>query len=213
MTHFFSVLGIWLGALFTFAIFSFLYKDNPFYKIAEQIFVGLSAGYWFVYTIFFILIQNLFNPLLQDFTVNWIKLIPAVLGILMLLRLIPSIDWVSRFPIALVIGTTSGIFFLRYLKSDVINQVTATIMNPFNGTDWVTVVGQILLIIGTITGVIYFYFSKKHIGAFGVTAKIGIYFLMVSFGAAFGYTAMARISLLIGRLQFLLGDWLGIINP
>ena len=213
MTYFFSVLGIWLGALFTFAIFSFLYKDNPFYKIAEQVFVGLSAGYWFVYTIFFILMPNLFNPLLQDFAVNWIKLIPAVLGILMLLRLIPSIDWVSRFPIALVIGTTSGIFFLRYLKSDVINQVTATIMNPFNGTDWVTVVGQILLIIGTITGVIYFYFSKKHEGAFGFTAKIGIYFLMVSFGAAFGYTAMARISLLIGRLQFLLGDWLGIINP
>ncbi len=213
MTHFFSVLGIWLGALFTFAIFSFLYKDNPFYKVAEQIFVGLSAGYWFVYTIFFILMPNLFNPLLQDFSSNWIKLIPAVLGILMLLRLIPSIDWVSRFPIALVIGTTSGIFFLRYLKSDVINQLTATIMNPFQGADWVTVVGQILLIIGTLTGVIYFYFSKKHEGAFGVTAKIGIYFLMVSFGAAFGYTAMARISLLIGRLQFLLGDWLGIINP
>jgi len=36
---------------------------------------------------------------------------------------------------------------------------------------------------------------------------------MVSFGAAFGYTAMARISLLIGRLQFLLGDWLRIIQP
>ncbi|MBC8415485.1 MAG: hypothetical protein ISS80_06085 [Candidatus Cloacimonetes bacterium] len=213
MTHFFSVLGIWLGALFTFAIFSFLYKDNPFYKIAEQIFVGLSAGYWFVYTIFFILMPNLFNPLLQDFAVNWIKLIPAVLGILMLLRLIPSIDWVSRFPIALVIGTTSGIFFLRYLKSDVINQLTATIMNPFHGANWVNVVGQILLIVGTLSGVIYFYFSKKHEGAFGVTAKIGIYFLMVSFGAAFGYTAMARISLLIGRLQFLLGDWLGIINP
>ena len=213
MEHFFSVLGIWLGALFTFAIFSFLYKDNPFYKIAEQIFVGLSAGYWFVYTIYFILIPNLFNPLTQDISANWIKLFPAALGIMMLMRLIPKIEWVSRFPIALVIGTTSGVFFLRYLKSDVINQLTATIINPFQGTDWVVIIGKCLLIIGTLTGVIYFYFSKKHEGAFGVTAKIGIYFLMVSFGAAFGYTAMARISLLIGRLQFLLGDWLGIISP
>ncbi len=213
MEHFFSVLGIWLGALFTFAIFSFLYKDNPFYKIAEQIFVGLSAGYWFVYTIYFILIPNLFNPLTQDISANWIKLFPAALGVMMLMRLIPKIEWVSRFPIALVIGTTSGVFFLRYLKSDVINQLTATIINPFQGTDWVVIIGKCLLIIGTLTGVIYFYFSKKHEGAFGVTAKIGIYFLMVSFGAAFGYTAMARISLLIGRLQFLLGDWLGIISP
>ncbi|NQV17211.1 MAG: hypothetical protein HQ534_01515 [Armatimonadetes bacterium] len=213
MEHFFSVLGIWLGVLFTFAIFSFLYKDNPVYKVAEQIFVGLSAGYWFVYTIYFILIPNLFDPLINDFAGNWIKLIPAVLGIMMLMRLMPKTGWVSRFPIALVIGTTSGVFFLRYLKSDVINQLTATMMNPFTGGDWVVIIGQIMLIVGTLTGVIYFYFSKKHEGAFGATAKVGIYFLMISFGAAFGYTAMARISLLIGRLQFLLGDWLGIISP
>jgi hypothetical protein len=190
-----------------------LYKDNPFYKVAEQIFVGLSAGYWFVYTIFFILLPNMYNPLTENFAANWIKLIPALLGVMMLMRLIPSIEWVSRFPIALVIGTTSGVFFLRYLKSDVINQLTATIMNPFSGNNTVMIVGQILLVIGTFTGVVYFYFSKKHEGAFGVTARIGIYFLMISFGAAFGYTAMARISLLIGRLQFLLGDWLGIIQP
>jgi hypothetical protein len=213
MVHFFNVLGIWIGALLTFAIFSFLYKDNPFYKVAEQIFVGLSAGYWFVYTIFFILIPNMYEPLSTNLAVNWIKLIPAILGIMMLMRLIPSIEWVSRFPIALVIGTTSGVFFLRYLKSDVINQLTATIMNPFQANNTVMIVGQILLVIGTFTGVVYFYFSKKHEGAFGVTARIGVYFLMISFGAAFGYTAMARISLLIGRLQFLLGDWLGIIQP
>ncbi|MCD6182253.1 MAG: hypothetical protein J7K89_07735 [Candidatus Cloacimonetes bacterium] len=213
MTHFFNVFGIWLGAAFTFAIFSFLYKDNPFYKVAEQIFVGLSAGYWFIYTIFNILIPNLFLPLSTDFAANWIKLIPAFLGVLMLMRLVPNAEWMSRYPIALLIGTTSGLAFLRYLKSDVINQITATMINPFVGNNWVTVVGQILLVVGTITGVIYFYFSKKHEGAFGVSAKIGIYFLMVSFGAAFGYTAMARVSLLIGRLQFLLGDWLGIISP
>ncbi|HPR18553.1 MAG TPA: hypothetical protein PLD62_09940 [Candidatus Cloacimonadota bacterium] len=212
MVHFFSVLGVWLGALFTFAIFSFLYKDNPFYKIAEQVFVGLSAGYWFVYTIFFILKPNLYVPLATDFSMNWFKLIPAALGIMMLLRLIPSIEWISRFPVALIIGTTSGIVFLRYLKSDVINQMTATMINPFIGGNWLVVLGQLMLIVGTITGVLYFYFSKKHEGAFGVTARVGIYFLMVSFGAAFGYTAMARISLLIGRLQFLLGDWLGIIG-
>ncbi len=213
MEHFFSILGIWLGALFTFAIFSFLYKDNPFYKVAEQIFVGLSAGYWFVYTIFFILMPNLYDPISQDFATKWYKIIPAILGVMMLMRLIPKTEWVSRFPIALVIGTTSGVFFLRYLKSDVINQMTATMINPFLGDNWINIIGQIMLVVGTVTGVMYFYFSKKHEGAFGSAAKMGIYFLMVSFGAAFGYTAMARISLLIGRLQFLLGDWLGIISP
>ncbi len=211
MEQFFTTLGIWLGVYFTFSIFSFLYKDNPFYKIAEQIFVGLSAGYWFVYTIYSILIPNLFDPLLNDFAPGWIKLFPAILGIMMLLRLFHKTVWISRYPIAVTIGTTSGLAFIKYLKSDVIMQLTETIMNPFIGDNWVMISGQILLVVGTITGVIYFFFSKKHEGVFGGTAKVGIYFLMINFGAAFGLTAMARISLLIGRLQFLLGDWLGII--
>ena len=213
MIHFMHVLGIWIGAFLTFAIYSFLYKDNPFYKIAEQIFVGLSAGYWFIYTIYNILIPNLYEPLANNFSENWLKIIPAILGIMMLFRLIRGTEWLSRYPISLMIGTTAGIGFVRYLKSDVINQVTATLLNPFTGNDFIDIIGRLLLVIGTITGLIYFYFSKPHKGAFGVAAKTGIYFLMVSFGAAFGYTAMARISLLIGRLQFILGDWLHIISP
>ncbi|MBC8525570.1 MAG: hypothetical protein ISS28_00125 [Candidatus Cloacimonetes bacterium] len=206
-------IGIWVGAILTFAIFSFLYRDNPFYKIAEQIFIGISAGYWFIYTIYNILIPNLFTPLLTNFSANLLLLLPALLGILMLCRLIPRIDWVSRYSIALVVGTTAGLFFKRYLQSDVINQMNATMINPFSAPDLAATIGQLILIIGTVTGIIYFFFSKKHEGVFGGTARVGIFFLMISFGAAFGYTVMARISLLIGRLDFLLGDWLGIIKP
>jgi len=206
-------IGVWIGAFLTFAIFSFLYKDNPFYKVAEQIFIGISAGYWFIYTIYNILIPNLFLKLSTNFTGNRLLLIPALLGILMLCRLVPKIDWVSKYSISFVVGITAGISFVRYLRSNVINQLTATIMNPFTAPTLADTIGQIILIVGTITGVIYFYFSKKHEGAFGVSAKVGIFFLMISFGAAFGYTVMARISLLIGRLQFLLGNWLGIIHP
>ena len=35
---------------------------------------------------------------------------------------------------------------------------------------------------------------------------------MISFGASFGYTVMARVSLLLGRFQFLLGDWLHLVD-
>jgi len=42
-------------------------------------------------------------------------------------------------------------------------------------------------------------------------SRFGIYVLMVSFGAAFGYTVMARISLLTGRFEFLL-DWMSNIT-
>jgi hypothetical protein len=209
MIAIFEKAGIWIGAIMTFAIFSFLYKDNPFYKVAEQIFVGLSAGYWFVYTIYNIVLPNLILPLKNDFNANFYLLIPGLLGIFMLMRIIPKTEWFSRFPMALMIGSSAGLGMLTYTKSDIIKQLTATMMNPFAGDDWVMVIGQLLLVLGTITGVIYFFFSARHKGAVGVLSRIGIYFLMISFGGAFGYTAMARISLLIGRLQFIFGDWLG----
>jgi hypothetical protein len=67
----------------------------------------------------------------------------------------------------------------------------------------------IIIVIGVVSTLIYFYFSKEHTGVLGVVAKVGIWFIMISFGAHFGYTVMGRVSLLIGRVQFLVEDWIG----
>jgi hypothetical protein len=63
-----------------------------------------------------------------------------------------------------------------------------------------------------VSTLIYFYFSKPHKGVLGGIATLGIWFIMVSFGAHFGYTVMARVSLLIGRVQFLVITWLGLVD-
>lgn len=212
MADIMSTVGIWLAAFFTLSIFSFLYKDNPFYKFAEQVFVGLSAAYWLVYTIYNILIPNLFNKLLTDFNTHWVLLIPMLLGIMMLLRMLPKLQWVSRYPLALMVGTSAAMSMLLSFKSDFVEQMAATMINPFKFSSPVDVAGTILVIVGTLCGVFFFYFSKKQEGFYKVPSKIGIWFLMVSFGASFGYTVMARISLLIGRLDFLLRDWLHLIR-
>jgi hypothetical protein len=71
---------------------------------------------------------------------------------------------------------------------------------------------MLLVTLGTFAGLFYFFFSKEHKGAFGRLARVGTWFLMVTFGAAFGYTVMGRMSLLIGRIDFLFGDWLHLVN-
>ncbi|HOU72713.1 MAG TPA: hypothetical protein PLB85_04955, partial [Candidatus Syntrophosphaera sp.] len=63
-----------------------------------------------------------------------------------------------------------------------------------------------LIFIGTIAVLLYFFFSKAHTGVYGKFVSIGKWFMMVGFGASFGLTVMARISLLIGRIQFLVND-------
>lgn len=75
--------------------------------------------------------------------------------------------------------------------------------------DWMRLANAILIGLGTLAGLVYFFFSKEHTGlVFGGLARVGIWFLMIAFGGSFGFTVMGRISLLIGRIQFLLGDWL-----
>jgi hypothetical protein len=82
-----------------------------------------------------------------------------------------------------------------------------------NGSlSWYNTIGNLTVALGTISGVVYFFFSKEHKGAFGATAKVGVWFLMVTFGASFGYTVMSRMSLLIGRMDYLFSDWLHLIH-
>lgn len=74
--------------------------------------------------------------------------------------------------------------------------------------DWGRLINSLLIALGVFTSLFYFFFSVEQKGVLGGVSRVGIWFLMVAFGASFGYTVMARISLLIGRLQFLFGDWL-----
>jgi hypothetical protein len=122
------------------------------------------------------------------------------------------VGWLSRWSLAFVVGTTAGLQFTRYLQSNAIIQVKGTILPLFVGGDLHTTIGNIVIVVGTSCGLIYFFFSKEHKGAFGGAARVGIWFLMITFGALFGYTVMSRMSLLIGRLHYLFSDWLGLIG-
>ncbi|MCK4252266.1 hypothetical protein KAX97_12530 [candidate division WOR-3 bacterium] len=204
---------IWIGALLSLCIFSFLYKDNPFYKFAEHLFVGVTNGYFLTFTVHRVLVPNLFKPLFEGKL--WL-IISFIVGALYVARFIPKVSWLVRIPIAITIGYYTGASIPAVIQTDIIRQIQGTILTPQNFQAWhagtMGVVWSIILFIGVLCTLSYFYFSKEHKGVLGVTSKIGIIFIMIGFGAAFGYTVMARISLLIGRLQFLLGDWLGIIQ-
>lgn len=201
--------GIWIAALLTLAIYSFLYKDNPFYKIAENIFVGVSAGYWAVILWFDFAWPNLFEPLIMRGRLYY--LIPIVMGLMMFTPLIPKISWLVRIPLTFTMGVAMAVAITQYIQGDIIPQLQATFL-PLTGIPPIATISNLLIILGVIFTLIYFYFSKEHKGPLGVAAKIGIWFMMISFGASFGYTIMARVSLLIGRIYFLLHDWLKIIR-
>ena len=234
------IIGVWVAALLTLAIFSFLFKDNPLYKFAEHLFVGVSAGYWLVILIQTSLADLLLEPLRKDLANGGpfasaakaegflLNLVPLALGVMMLLRLFPKIAWISRVPIAFVLGTGAGVAIPTALQTFVISPLWATLLLPIVPTSaqaWlaglagtappagatVTVWGalnNLVIVGGVFCGVVYFFFSKEHKGFTGRAADAGIWVLMIGFGSTFGFTVMSRVSLLIGRFEFLINDWL-----
>jgi hypothetical protein len=213
-----ATFGIWIAGFLTLAIFSFLYKDNPFYRLAEHIFAGLSAGYYLGLIWQSVIVQQLADPMSQHWagmftgpdTGQHIKqfvflIIAAILAMLIFARLFPKMSWVSRYPLAFVMGNTAGIYLTSELHGRLLGQVSATFVNLLDPLG-------IIIFVGVLVTLIYFYFSKEHTGALGAAARVGIWFIMIAFGAHFGYTVMGRISLLIGRIQFIFIDWFKMVS-
>jgi len=212
--------GIILGAGITLAIYSFLYKDNPAFKIAENLYVGVALGYTIIISWYNFLKPDLYDPLIVPIfskaaTVSprYTLIIPSLLGIFMLLRFSRKLSWLSRWTFAFVVGLGAGISIPRVISAFILEQIKPSLHPVFSGGETVlSSINTLLILLGVISVLIYFIFSVEHKGAIGRFSKIGIWFLMISFGASFGYTVMGRLSLLIGRIQFLLRDWLGILQ-
>lgn len=220
-------LGLWIAAFFTLAIFSFLYKDNPFYKVAESVVVGVSAAYWMVVGYWEVIIPNLVGKLAPGIVRDWsmpgldaerelIYIVPLILGVMLVWRLAPKGTWISRWPLAFIIGTTAGIRLVGFIHADFLSQIRNSIVPVLvmdSGFDFWESLRNVILVVGVLTCLVYFFFSFEHKGVVGQTARVGIWFLMITFGAAFGYTVMGRIALLAIRIEFLFDDWLWLIDP
>ncbi|MBA7524122.1 hypothetical protein ES705_16259 [subsurface metagenome] len=201
---------VWIAAFLTLCIFSFLFRDNIFYSFAEHLFVGISAGYLIAITWHNQIYPNLVMPLFMQG--NLVYIIPFALGLCYSTRFIPKIGYLVRLPIAFLLGWGSGVGIPALFQRDILKQTQGTLLIREAFSKWDTGLWAIIILIGVLSVLIYFFFSKERKGIMKPAANLGIIFLMLGFGASFGYTVMSRISLLIGRLQFLLGDWLGIIK-
>jgi len=194
---------VWVAAFLTLCIYSFLYRDNPFYKFAEHLLVGVSLGYYVAIYWHDAFMRRVYNPLVGQHH-YWV-VIPTFLGLLIFARFSKRWGWLSRWPIAFYVGALAGMAVPSEFQTYIFKHLQATIPT-------VVTFSAFVLVVGVVTTLVYFFFSAEQKGVLGRTAAVGIYFIMMAFGAGFGYTVMARVSLLIGRLQFLLHDWLGIIR-
>ncbi len=229
-----DTIWIWIGAFLTLSILSFLYKDNPFYRFAEHLSVGVANGYFVAFMYHRVIVPvmlkpfwgavtqaasghftwSLLNPMAKE---NFLLIIPGLIGCLYFTRFIPGARWLVRIPIGIFMGYYTGLSVPAYFEGTMFPQmrgslVTKAAFDPAAGGSVLNGIWAIVVLIGVVGTITYFFFSREHKGIWKVGAKTGIVFVMVGFGASFGFTVMARVSIAIGRFIFLLRDWLGLIS-
>lgn len=173
------IMGI-LAAYLSLTIFSFLYRDNAFFRISEHAFVGLNGG--------IILYQNLksiYTTTIQPISGGkFLIIIPAILGILSLTLFSSNYRWLYRYSISFVLALGLGLTIRAIIFSGIISQLTATITAIGQGTS-LEVFGNLYVFIGVLVAVFYFIGTIEHVGAPGTIGRLGRLVIMLAFGAAF----------------------------
>jgi hypothetical protein len=205
-----EVLGAWISAALVVWIYSFAYRDNALYKLAEHIFLGTAAGYSIALALDS-LNRVLIRPAVTTpgtfWTTSWHYIIPVILGVLIFAKYSRRYYWLARYAVAVNLAVGTGLALRAVPVANIVRQITATIL-PLWGSDPVKVVNNWLMVLITVGGLTYFLFTifpRRVEGAppsptyqvYRALYYVGIYGMMVGFGALFANTIMTRVGFLI----------------
>lgn len=216
--------GVLAGGLCVLAIYSFLYRENPFYRFFEHLFIGIATGYGLVETVTNFVWPDWLKPTLGYDLAPWqtwspwklLWFLPAVYGMGMYFMLSRKHNWVARVVIGTGLGLSGGMYFQAFFGSFLpllVDSFKPLVVHRFGpngagGLDLVAMGQNLLFTLTVICVMTYFFFSFEHNRpGLKQTAALGRWLMMATFGAFFGATVMARMALLIDRLQFMIYDW------
>jgi len=195
-----DVIGLWTGWVLMLMIYSYpLYKENPVYRFAEHLYIAVMLAVNLVVN-FGNVMRICVTPMMQG---DFLMIIPLILGIMIYAMLIPEYRWISRYPIALLVGAGFGLGIRGSIGPNIQDAIVSTITKPTDGgaMAWINF---LYIAVGLVCSVLYFLLTYEHSGALQAPTRIGRLFIMVGLGAYFGNTVLFRFTMLTGRAQFFL---------
>lgn len=227
-------LQIWVAAVGTLAVYSFLIRDNTLYQGFTHAFIGAALGMGIPITIQDVLISKWWTPMIAGFkevmasgftptaVTGVLLVIPGIIGLLWYFQLTKRYRWLSLIPMCIGLGVGAGMGF-KNIFNTMIPQITGTFKTLWVGPtivrDATTAqrvamsAENLIFVLGTISVLSYFFFAfgRRKISVRS-PARLGRWYLMLALGAFFGNTFMSRLSALIERFQFLFSEWLRVTS-
>ncbi|MCL2498680.1 MAG: hypothetical protein FWF06_08770 [Symbiobacteriaceae bacterium] len=204
-------LKVWIGAFLTLGIYSLLYQENPIYRFCEYLYVGVSAAHTLVTTFANTVLPGIQVQMIQNG--QYWEIIPILLGCMIYFQPFKTAPWLARYPTTLWVGYYAGYALTLRTAVPLLTQVRQTIMPV------IVVVNETIDVWGSFNNIVfmasvllvmtYFLFSINGLqGRSERMLQFSRLLIMVAFGAGFANGVATRVSLLIGRLDFLFSDWL-----
>jgi len=118
-----ELIGILIGFILTLFIYSYLFGDNPLYRLAVHLLVGVSAAYAAIFVV-----NQVILPIYAQIARNPISLpsllwlIPAAMALLLIIKRLPA-TWLGNIPIAYLIGIGAAVALLGAIQGTLLPQI------------------------------------------------------------------------------------------
>ncbi len=209
-----------ISFLFTILVLSYLIGDNPLFRIAVYIFVGVSSGYVAAVAWWQVIVPRLIDPLAYgSVSEKAITAIPLLGAVMILMKISPRLTGLARIAMAFLVGVGAAVIIAGALSGTLVPQISATInafdMNAANARN-ISMVEVIFngafILAGTIFTLIYFHFgarpkadgSIRRLGLIEISAWIGRIFIGITLGTIFAGVYAAALTALIERISSLI---------
>lgn len=202
------------GFLLSLMIFSYLIGDNPLFRFAVSLFIGVSAGYAAVIIVFQVIYPRLIYPLITGSIIDRsFTLIPLALSILLFFKPSRNLSALGGIPMALLLGAGAAFAIGGAVTGTILPQSLSTVelfdLTPGENN----IVEGIIILAGTVTTLMYFYFGAKfengkpmrRAGWIEAVARVGQVFLFVTLGSIYAGVFITSITALVDRIQALWG--------
>ena len=207
------------GLIFTLMVFSYLLDDNPLFRVAVYIFIGVSSGYAATVVCYQVLAPKLLAPLRTgDPNQLVFTIIPLFLSISVLAKLTPRISWIGNFAMAVLVGVGAAAALGGAVLGTLIPQVQAA-MDAFDfrsaastSDAFFGLLNGIVMLVGTVFTLGYFHFSAERAAdgtprrnrVFELIAWVGRIFIAITLGVLFAGVYMSALTAMIERLSFVI---------
>lgn len=200
-----------IATVLTVMVLSRIFGDNPLFRTAQYLFVGISLGLAFVVSYHQVLLPAV-GALASGRPGALLSYgVPLLLGVLLLPRITrrQEYSWLANIPLALVFGVGAALAAGGAIVGTLLPQIADT-ARPLGGGP-AQIVGVLVLALGTVATLSAFYYTvprgSRWAGLVAPAALVGHWLLMVAFGFFFASALQTYLSALVERLDTIL-DWI-----